>query len=139
MRAILASGGYSGLGWNINLACSTWPPRRIRLGVTAFGGGGGGGAELEIIPPKTPPTDPPGIPPGTPPTTPTAVCGGSGSSLILAIVFGMTVGAFMRSSVESRLITLTGAAGAGGGGGGGGGGGAMMATVNIVLGSACVT
>src|SRR5579859_2048150 len=139
MRAILAKGGYSGLGCTSNLAASTWPPTVILLGVAALGGGGGGGALLEIMPPRTPPGVPPGIPPGTPPTTPTAADGGgSGSSLTREMVFGMTVGAFIKSSAEMRLITLTGAAGAGGGGGGGGGGGATRDMLSIVLGSACV-
>ena len=79
MRAILARGGYSGLGWKINFADSTWPPTRMRLGACGFGGGGGGGAAAESTPPMTPPSTPPicppGTPPGTPPTTPTALGG----------------------------------------------------------------
>src|SRR5690242_3557424 len=123
MRAILASGGYSGVGRNISLADSTCPPTRIRLGVAAFGGGGGGGAlpTPPIMPPITPPALPPGTPPGTPPTTPTLACGGgAASSLIMRTVLGITVGAFMISSTVTRRITRTGAAAGGGGGGGGG-------------------
>src|SRR5208337_4426954 len=104
MRAILASGGYSGFGWKINLADSTWPPTRMRLGACGVGGGGGGGAAAESTPPITPP--------GTPPTTPTAAGGGSFSAL--AIVRGMTVGARIISSALTRWITLGGGAAAGG-------------------------
>src|SRR5271157_2011464 len=140
MRAILASGGYSGFGWKINLADSTWPPTRMRLGACGVGGGGGGGAAAEstppITPPSTPPNDPPGTPPGTPPTTPTAAGGGSFSAL--AIVRGMTVGARIISSALTRWITLGGGAAAGGGGGGGGGGGAARKVINCALGRASV-
>jgi len=66
-----------------------------------------------------------------PPTTPTAPAFwiGSGSSLIIFTVLGMTVGAFMMSSIVTRF-TIRGAAAAGGGGGGGGGGGAARKVIN---------
>src|SRR6266566_40388 len=140
MRAIFARGGYSGLGWNISLADSTWPPTRMRFGVAALGGGGGGALPTPpMIPPITPPELPPGTPPGTPPTTPMlAWGGGSGSSFTFAMVLGMTVGAFMMSSTVTRRITRTGGAAAGGGGGGGGGGGAVKETISVALGRASV-
>src|SRR5208283_4726056 len=110
MRAILASGGYSGLGWKINRADSTWPPTRMRLGACGLGGGGGGGAAAERTPPITPPRTPPKVPPGTPPGTPTADGGGS-LSLTWAIVLGMTVGArIMSSALTLRIIRGAGAA-----------------------------
>src|SRR5207249_3087268 len=140
MRAILASGGYSGWGLKISLADSTCPPTRMRLGVAALGGGGGGGALLPMMPPSTPPAVPPGTPPGTPPTTPTATWGGgSGSSLTCRIVFGMTVGAFMMSSAVTRCTETFGGAAAGGGGGGGGGGGAVRETIKLDFGKPSTT
>src|SRR5260370_42181048 len=106
MRACLASGGYTGLGWRTSLACCTLPPIVMRLGVTGAaltGGGGGGGAALgtePMMPPSTPPGVPPATPPGTPPTTPPTPLdeGGSSSSLMVAISFGTLLGALCPPS-----------------------------------------
>src|SRR5579883_2034457 len=117
-----------GCTFRIRLACCTLPPTRIRCGVAALGasltGGGGGGAAvgtLPIIP--IPPRAPPATPPTTPPTTPALEGGGSSSSLIMAISFGIAFGAMSLPAPNSRGITLTTLGGAGGDGGGGGGGG----------------
>src|SRR5690349_17715063 len=146
MRACLASGGYTGVGRWISLACCTFPPTRMRVGAAGLGssfftgGGGGGGAAVgtdPMMPPITPPICPPGTPPGTPPTTPTAPAegGGSSSSLITAICFGTALGASSFPASNCRGITLTifGGAAAGGGGGGGGGGGATRKLVSVLL------
>src|SRR6188474_1014487 len=103
----------------------------MRVGAAAtstfFCGGGGGGGAAEgtepIMPPSTPPGVPPATPPGTPPTTPATpeVGGGSSSSLMTAISFGMTLGAISLPASNWRGMTLTiltGAAATGGGGGG---------------------
>src|SRR5208283_5267347 len=132
MRACLASGGYTGRGWRTSLACCTLPPTRMRCGTTSFLGGGGGGRTADgtapMIPPRTPPVIPPATPPATPPTTPPTPeeGGGSSSSLISAICFGMLLGAISRPASNWRGMTFTFTTGAtaGGGGGGGGGGGA---------------
>src|ERR1039458_6833634 len=122
MRACLASGGYTGWTLRIRLAACTWPPTRIRVGVASLFFTGGGGAAVgtaPIIPPITPPGVPPGTPPGTPPTTLPVEGGGSSSSLIFAISFGIDLGAISLPASNWRGITLTILGGAGGGGGGG--------------------
>ncbi len=48
----------------------------------------------------TPPGPPPGTPPITPPTTPALEGGGSSSSLILAISFGIDLGAIRLAGIE---------------------------------------
>ena len=62
-----------------------------------------------MMPPSTPPGAPPATPPGTPPTTPPtpAVGGGSSSSLIIAISFGITFGAISLPASNCRGITFT--------------------------------
>src|SRR5690349_20137468 len=118
---------------------------RCTVGFLTSTGGGGGGAAVgtePMMPPITPPEVPPGTPPGTPPTTPTeADGGGSSSSLIMAISFGICLGARRRPASNWRgatFTTLTGAAAAGGGGGGGGGGGATRKLVIWLRGSVSV-
>src|ERR1700683_223664 len=127
----------------MSLAACTWPPTRMRCGVTGFStltGGGGGGAAVgtdPMMPPMMPPAEPPGTPPGTPPTTPPEDGGGNSSSLIMATSLGTCLGAVKRPASNWRgmtLMTLGGAA-AGGGGGGGGGGGAVISALNCAPGS----
>src|ERR1039457_2905303 len=114
MRACLASGGETGLGWRTNLACWTLPPMVMRLGAISFltGGGGGGRAAVgtdPMMPPSTPPGVPPATPPGTPPTTPPPPLeeGGSSSSLICTTSWGTLLGAINRPASNCRGITLT--------------------------------
>jgi hypothetical protein len=120
---------------------------RMRVGVaglgaaTGGGGGGGGGGAALGIPPRTPPSTPPGSPPGTPPTTPDTSDGGGSActSLMLAISFGITLGAIkrLRSNFRGVWVALAtrACAGGGGGGGGGGGSGANSTLLNCVSGS----
>src|SRR6185437_8649018 len=93
-RAAFASGGYTGFGCFIRLACCTLPPTRIgAVGAFGFGGGGGGGGGGPIlVPPRIPLSAPPATPPGIPPTTP-AADGGSSDSTIILISFGTVLGA----------------------------------------------
>src|SRR5271170_7693262 len=139
MRACLASGGYVGVTFLIRLAACTWPPTRIREGVTGFTSFTAGGGAADGIPPMMPPITPPappGTPPGTPPTTPPApdIGGGRSSSLITAIFLGISFGAINLPASNCRGATLTifGAAG------GGGGGGAVRNVVNDAFGSTLV-
>ena len=70
-----------------------------------------------MIPPMTPPGAPPGTPPGTPPTTPALAGGGSSSSLIIAISFGICFGAVSWPASNWRGTTFTTFTGAAAGGG----------------------
>ena len=73
--------------------------------------------------------------------TVTADGGGTSSSLIIAISFGIFLGAISLPASNWRGATFTiftGAAAAGGGGGGGGGGGATRKLVNCVVGRVSV-
>src|SRR5215472_14096552 len=101
----------------------------MRCGVAGFGGGG-----AFKMPPSPPPRP---VPPATPnpPSAPPARSGAS--SLMIATVFGITLGATIDCvGIIFGRITLTGAAA--GGGGGGGGGGATRNVLNNCLGSASV-
>src|SRR6516164_2570683 len=129
MWVCLASAGYTGSTLYVALGSLTRPPptRIGAFGLLSRGAIGAVGMVLtpSITPPITPPIDPPATPPGTPPATPLAsTSGGSGDSLISAIVFGITAGATSFPAFSNTLgggiaFTIVGAAGGGGGGGGG--------------------
>src|SRR3954464_8281856 len=116
----------------MGLASLTSPPWMKRwafgagAGLTGGGGGGGGGGGAAVatrIKSLTPPLPaPPATPPVTPPTTPASPTSG-GSSVMIAMVFGILMGAQnLHCTTRAVCITLGRTVGFPGGGGGGGGG-----------------
>src|SRR6516165_8010145 len=104
MWVCLASAGYTGSTLYVALGSLTRPPP-TRIG--AFGllsRGAIGAVGMVLTPSITPPITPPIDPPGTPPATPLAsTSGGSGDSLISAIVFGITAGATSFPAFSNTL------------------------------------
>ena len=127
----LASGGYVGSARVISLGSRTLPPTRTGAFGPAFLGVSGA-TPLVFTPPITPPITPPTAPPPS-------KSGGSGASLMSAIVFGTTVGAisfpaFSKTRCAGACFICTTA---GAGGGGGGGGGRSETYSQIASGSVC--
>src|SRR5579863_4021452 len=124
MRAIMAIGGYLGLGWNISFASSTLPPTRWR-GVVAGFVVTTGAVSAVVVGNKPKGTVPFPFPSPTPPgikgKLEGVIADASGISLTMTMRFGIVSGSLFTDGVGGCSTDLTRAGGAGGRPAGGGG------------------